>query len=293
MLVERNHSDIHPFFRGPLAYSKPERTKSYSSIATASITTRTMTTSVQRSGRRSSTGSNFGSIDWESSPVILVGSNDHYSSASTFTVSESDFSSQWAESTDCSSIYSYSDPTGSPPKVIKVSKTCHDQFQPTSLPYAQLCFDPERKTMVTMMEIDFSGPRKQSNRLTELDAILPTGLGPVDFPLLRCDPSSATCAESTISTHLESIRGTKINEPMILLGTQGMWLEESELDRYLLHDAEDPWQAESKRGCTESLRKLLQAYRARLVSRQRANSWEQPREPFLGIGYKVLDNNEI
>lgn len=310
MLQGRNRSTCQVLSR--YSYRHPEQEcsslKIYSSLTTrktdCSTTTNTVTT-MQKSVGSSSTQSAAASL--EEGPIILVGGGDQYSTSSTFTLSESDFSSQWPDTvTESSSVWSNGDSTSgsSLPKVIKVSRNSASRKRvgmPTSLPYAQLCFDPELKTMVTLMEIDFSSlphKMKKSKRVSNLDAqpSIVTSRTPVDdVPALLSAPSGT---DGTLSTRsgsalTESPSKERDQERTILLGTHDHeWLEPADLDLYLLHDACDDGESSHGR-CTDSLRRFfLVAYRDRRVTRYRANICEQPREAFGGIGYRVL-NDEI
>jgi hypothetical protein len=282
--------------------------KTYSSLTTRKTdrsTTANTVTTMQNSVGSSSDQSAATSL--EEGPIILVGGGDQCSASSTFTLSESEFSSEWPDTvTESSSVWSYGDSTHgswSLPKVIKVSRNSSTRKRagmPTSLPYAQLCFDPELKTMVTLMEIDFaSSPHKmkKSKRVSHLDgqpSILKSRTPVDDVPALLSAPSGT---DSTLSTRSGSVltlspSEERDQEPMILLGTHDHeWLEEADLDLYLLHDDACDDTESSHGRCTDSLRRFfLVAYRDRRVARQRANSCEQLREPFGGIGYRILSN---
>ena len=320
---------------------------------------------------------------------IECGFSAHFSSAISLSSSsssdgESHMSSGWPQSTGESSYWTCLDPLGSsstskttrPPKIIDISNPTKHQ-EPTSVPYAQLCFDPINKTLVTLMEIDLptsSSPgssgynhrdhnegeggkgkdkknkKKQLNKKRiYLDQYYPsneTSLLPKvvigseekvvniadDYfihPKLMPSPSSgsgcssSTATDSTLSSRWGSsehdntttqLAGSS-SVPIVLSSTE-VWLEETELDLYLLHecchhhyDHDDPYwryssSEEEKAGssCTDSLRKLIHAYRARIVSTTKnvvtnrdANNnayWEAAqKQPFLGIGYNVLDHN--
>ena len=245
----------------------------------------TMSVDGEQSGMTSSVCSGLSTYDFQDiGPMIKEGRDPSVSSELSGS-SESHISSFWASSTE-PSLWSCLDPTGSPPKVIDVSNPCKHQG-PNSIPYAQLCFDPETKSLVTLMEIDLSGhgPGKSRKRIF-LDHPSDIALIPDDSPEVRASPSSSSTTDSTLSTQWS----TGDTDPMILLGTQEVWLEETDLDLYLLHECGDPWRSEAKGRCTDGLKKLIHAYRARIVSRSRDASWEVPKQPFLRIGYKFLDS---
>jgi hypothetical protein len=281
--------------------------KTYSSLTmrkTDQSTTANTVTTMQNSVGSSSDQSAATSLG--EGPVIFVGGGGDQCSAS-FKLSQSELSSQWPDTvTESSSVWSYGDSTrgsSSLPKVIKVSRNSVTRKRvgmPTSLPYAQLCFDPELKTMVTLMEIDFaSSPHKmkKSKRVSQLDAqpfILKSRTPVNDLPALLSAPSGT---DSTLSTRsgsvlTESPSEERDQEPIMVLGVYDhQWREEADLDLYLLHDDVCDDSVSSHGRCTDSLRRFfLVAYRDRRVPRQRANSFEQPREPFGGIGYRVLSN---
>jgi hypothetical protein len=188
------------------------------------------------------------------------------------------------DSTDSSSsIWSYSQPK--PPKMIKVS----NPLEPISLPYAQLCFDPESKTLVTLMEINLAGNSRRSKRLRIIDP-----LEQENFPSGTLQMTCDSGTESTVSTRSidpdEELN--KYDDPIVLSSqSQEVWLEETDLDLYLLHECEDPWEVEARGGCAETLKKILIASRSLIVFKQRDSRWEPARESFSGIGYSMLEDS--
>ena len=162
-------------------------------------------------------------------------------------------------------------------------------------PYAQLCFDPASKSLVTLMELDCTDndPASKSwGSLEEQAHSRPL----IDGAETRSNLSSmlgfsdyATGIDS--STHWDSSSESTKKESVVLLGTQELWLEETDVDLYLLHECDDPWNGESKRCCTDGIRNFVRAYRAKVISRCKEGCWETAKEPFFGIGYRVLNND--
>lgn len=176
-----------------------------------------------------------------------------------------------------------------PPKIVNMSNT---PAKPTCLPYAQLCFDADRNTLVTLMEINLSSQTgRQSKRLR---IVHEDGRDSAEFP------KTATCltdhpekaVEETEDTTFSFQEGSEPSEE-----TFDHWFEESDLlDLYLLHDSQDPWVMtdHARVGCAETLRKLLGASKSFVASRSRALS--DPGAPgnckagskFDTIGYSFL-----
>lgn len=145
-------------------------------------------------------------------------------------------------------------PTLLPPDIISVKpprRYCHHRRcqhsgnrsrtmeDPKSSPYAQLCFDPQQKTLVTMLETNGINGKIRRPRLP-LD--MPT---PDDFPWLHEPSSSWTSSSSPEGVkHSKSLTREDYCEPIVL---SGPWmLEDSmtndEADIYwLLRDTEDVW----------------------------------------------------
>jgi hypothetical protein len=222
-------------------------------------------------------------------PVFIMSTRpETFMSSSTLTGSEMSASVS-TEVTDCSSsIWSYSDPK--PPKLINVA------VESTSLPYAQLCFDPESKTLVTLMEINLGGIGRRSKRLRivdpkeHYDEEPPAPKGADTTPTAYSTTSGTVSADSRSEYHFEE---STYSDPIVLsCFGQGTWLEETDLDLYLLHDCGDPWDmTENRKGCSEALKKVMSASRSLIVFRQRDSTrWETTqREQFTGIGYTMLD----
>jgi hypothetical protein len=222
---------------------------------------------------------NLGKPENGPSFILMTGQTTLASSSS---LTDSEISSRQTESTESSSKGSYTEPT-KPPRIIKVA----NPLVPTTLPYAQLCFDPETKTLVTLMEINLAGNGRRSKRLRIVD--------PQDEKepesMVPMAPLSNAGTESTVSSRSNGDEIPKYDEPIILSSeTQEVWLEETDLlDLYLLHDFDDPWDVEVRGGCADTLRKLVTASRSLIVFKQRDSRWETTREPFSGIGYTVLE----
>ena len=182
-----------------------------------------------------------------------------------------------------SSMWSFSQPK--PPKSIKVTNS----VEPISFPYAQLCFDPETKTLVTLMEINLAGNCRRSERLRIIDPIEQEANLPSDMPeIQRSCPSGS---ESTVNTFLDlTYEETKYDDPIILSElSQEPWLEDQNLDLYLLHESSDPWEFQARGGCAEKLKKILTASRSLVVFKPRDSHWEPTQEPFSGIEYAFLE----
>jgi hypothetical protein len=208
-----------------------------------------------------------------------------YTMACSSSLTGSEVSSEaTAKSTECSSsLWSYSE--SKPPKIIKVS----NPLEPTSLPYAQLCFDPETKALVTLMEINLAGNGRHSKRLRIIDPQEENGAPiPATFQMISSSNSGTT---STVSTRSNGPGDEiiKYDETIVLSSySEEVWLEETDLDLYLLHDCEDPWEAHGRGGCTETLKKLLIASRSLIVFKQRDSQWVPSRESLTRIGYAML-----
>jgi hypothetical protein len=251
-------------------------------------------------------------------PLVLLGGRDSISTCAS-SMTESELSSQPTHVTNCSSLASHTKypvpPPREPPQVIKVAAPRPQQQQPlaapttTTLPYAQLCFCPEKKTLVTLMEINLGGNNgRRSKRLGILDSNNTTA--PHFLQCQENDPSSwlmtssssRTCTESTVTVsstrsnhnhmvqhHHHAPEETK-EEPMFL--HDDVWLEETDLDMYLLHDFEaDPWRADPRGGCSEALKKMLLASRSFLVFRHRHHHHQDfSKESSFRINYHMMDN---
>ena len=169
-----------------------------------------------------------------------------------------------------------------PPEVVEVKcrRTRHrrKKSHQHSSPYAQLCFDPNQKTLVTMLEIDVVNGRKKRHSRLPLDAPSPEDYFPWlhrndeegdDIPGLTSSSWSFSCSSgsSCISGLTESKddpgtttdRNDGYNEPIILSGwmmdTDSMSDEEADI-YWLLHEGEDVW-VKIDDGCAKALRKML------------------------------------
>lgn len=176
--------------------------------------------------------------------------------------------------------------------------------QPTCWPYAQLCFDPESKTLVTLMEVNMAldgGNKFKRLRLMERthnDKKL------TDWTE---DPGTSR-TDSTVSFHSDggygkgglgvgSMEKESYSNPIVFAteSAQEPWRDETELDLYLLHECHDPWIVtdKSQGGCAEALKKLVVASKSLVVFKQRSGhdssfSWNESEEPFAGMGYAFL-----
>lgn len=201
-------------------------------------------------------------------------------------------------------------------------------FRPTSRPYAQLVFDPDQHTLVALLEVSLaavgrigvdsmnavpSSPKRL--RMIELTSTDVKSKDPID----DLNVSAGTASTASIQSYDEdcsiipfaSFRNdiqtddaqysqcgypsNTFHAQPVVFATESdpnAWLEDA-LDLYLLHDNQDPWQDDSNSngGCSEALRKLLQASRSLVVFRCAQNDspeeWRNT-EPFSGIGYSSL-----
>lgn len=238
---------------------------------------------------------------------VLVSNNDDgdgLTTSSSLTVSE--VSTPITKSTDGSSMSSWSIPDEEmqgrrqPPKVIKVE----NPMEPTCQPYAQLCFDPESKTLVTLMEIHLAC--ETGGRTKRLGVVHPY---PQDELAGREDKP---CEEHKEELREEGGTGRRIewdvhqrhglterfDEPIVLsteAREDNSWFE-TELDLYLLHDCDDGWEMSdpARGGCAEALRKFLAASKSLSIFKASNavddySKWQQASsEPFTGIGYTFL-----
>jgi hypothetical protein len=221
-------------------------------------------------------------------PLVLLGGGENLSICAS-SITESEVSSQPTQSTDCFSLWSHKYPVPrEPPQVIKVAP--RQPRVPTTLPYAQLCFDPEKKTLVTLMEINLGGNGRRSKRLRILDSNGAPHLERQDNPSLLMENSSSASTESTVSSARSNAHAEESKEEPMFLLQDDEWFEETDLDLYLLHDFEaDPWRADPRGGCTEALKKMLMASRSFLVFRHR-HPHHFAKESSFRINYQMLDN---
>jgi hypothetical protein len=215
---------------------------------------------------------------------IFMKGTDTMACSSSLTGSEVS-SEATAESTECSSsLWSYAE--SKPPKIIKVS----NPLERTSLPYAQLCFDPETKALVTLMEINLAGNGRHSKRLRIIDPQEENG-APVLPTTLQMISSSNSGTASTVSTRSNGPGDEilKYDEPIVLSSySEEVWLEETDLGLYLLHECEDPWEAHGRGGCKQTLKNLFIASRLLIVFKKRDSQWEPSRESLTRIEYAML-----
>lgn len=171
-----------------------------------------------------------------------------------------------------------------PPEVVEVKcrRTRQRRKKTLQSSYAQLCFDPDRKTLVTMLEIDIVSGRKTRHSRLPLDAPSLEDY----FPWLHNDKkeekdpdgipgltSSFSCSSGTSSV-ISGLTETKLdpiaavpahdgqdayNEPIVLSGwmmdTDSMSDEEADI-YWLLHDGEDVW-VKMDDGCSKAVRKMF------------------------------------
>ena len=218
-------------------------------------------------------------------PFVLLRSNRELL-ASTSSLTESVLSSELTQATECWSVPSETVHENNPPQIVNVTR---QPLQPITLPYAQLCFDPDRKTLVTLMEISLGGSGRRSKRLRILDAQTVRIDREDRLSMQIAAASSKSGTNSTNSSRWAEEE--KVDDPILILGARNSWLEETDLDLYLLHDSDEAWRSESRRGCADALRKFLSsACSCSVLVFRRESSWESTKEPFSKIGYAMLDN---
>ena len=86
--------------------------------------------------------------------------------------------------------------------------------------------------------------------------------------------------ESTVSMHsIDPNKELKYDEQIILSSQmQEVWLEEMDLNLYLLHGCEDMvWEIEAQGGCAKTLYLFLLASHSLIVFKQRDLRWEPAR----------------
>ncbi|CAB9504266.1 expressed unknown protein [Seminavis robusta] len=185
------------------------------------------------------------------------------------------------------STVSASTMTPSPPKVVEIRRRRRHYATKTerqsslhSSPYAQLCWDPNQKGLVTMLEIDIINGRRKSHSRLPLDAPSPEDFFPWLHPQDGLSPSWTSTGHHSKST-ISSLSGDhhtaegKENgsdeddeeeedgcEPIILSGwmmdPDAMSDEESDI-YWLLNDGKDVW-VKIDDGCAKALRKFWKSY---------------------------------
>ena len=160
-------------------------------------------------------------------------------------------------------------------------------FTTISSPFAQLLYDPEKATIRTVLQVKVQTDQGivKSKRLRVLDPRDAIHKKEISVPPVQHE---VQCRDHTT----EAPEGE--NEPIFQLGEA--WLEETDLadlDLYLLHEFGEPWEnGESRKKCTDALKKLILAPRALAVFRDRTPNWETTyREPPQDFNYTSLGNH--
>ncbi|OEU16844.1 hypothetical protein FRACYDRAFT_239437 [Fragilariopsis cylindrus CCMP1102] len=171
-----------------------------------------------------------------------------------------------------------------------------------NISYAQLFFDPETQTLVTLMEMNFGlgydekGNEKHRNGVSHhhqsFSDIYDSNERRTE-DLKSNDVSDVRLQDQTLLTECSSIssetrsnddcgfditdlkhfptskKSCFLDEPIVFSHEDSMnrvcWFEENDYDMYLLHDCDDPWgDYNSSKGarCTDTLKKLLTASRS-------------------------------
>jgi hypothetical protein len=155
--------------------------------------------------------------------------------------------------------------------------------------YAQLFFDPETKTLVTLMEVNFPTRaivlEKTMERPESWQPPNPTNLDPNDAfekptTTIMMNPvmDETRFQNQTVLTECSSIssdtkrdgpelcnpNGQKLrflDEPIVFSNNSMCFMDDGDLSLYLLHESGDPWETTVRKslggGCTETLKKLL------------------------------------
>ena len=195
-------------------------------------------------------------------------------------------------------------------------------FLPTSLPYAQLVYDPGRKSLIALLEVSLAvhscnedEDRSAPKRLRMLErnpdghkrdkGYGSDGSAANTTKSIRSDEDSLTIAPfaafEDLPVTLLTLKATskfRRRDPIVFATDMhpDAWLEEA-LDLYLLHDSQLPEEDSdrSSTSCTDALRKLLLASRSMVVFRSRmggsdtCRDWHKvSRGPFLGMRYSCL-----
>ncbi|KAG7343076.1 hypothetical protein IV203_021021 [Nitzschia inconspicua] len=152
-----------------------------------------------------------------------------------------------------------------------------------SVSYAQLFFDPETQVLVTLMEVNFfssssrSLESKSAGSEQSFSLQYPKDDGSSQNVSLPCQEGSRFQDQTMVTEYssiftdieregqgnvpFESKRQRFFDEPIVFSHsrTTQLWLEENDLNLYLLQDSADPWNDRIRKpaGCTETLKMLL------------------------------------
>lgn len=187
-------------------------------------------------------------------PTSLAGSKSSFSMSPSLSLSP-----QWA----------------SPPEVIEIKTSSSSNTisvpqldPPPSGPFAQLCFDPQQKTLCTMLEFNAT---KGSNR-PQATRVRIDSSSPEDFPWLHQTNASSSSSSSGASCPSFQMNNEQHSEPIVLSGWSWMMdeglLNGSDTDVFwLLNDNSDVWVKADEAGCGRALKKMLTS----------CNQWTPPR----------------
>lgn len=154
------------------------------------------------------------------------------------------------------------------------------QSKADSIPYAQLFFDPETQMLVTLMEVNFVNNSdldygSNNGEMYLKNAPKEAETSPI---MIQSMQEESRCLDETMLTEFSNSSseierdGPEWNpvdyssqrfsdEPIVFSHhhTRHLWLEDSDLDLYLLEECADPWDASIRKsaGCTEALKNLL------------------------------------
>jgi hypothetical protein len=149
----------------------------------------------------------------------------------------------------------------------------------TSLPYAQLCFDPATKKLISLTETNYLGERFRT-----LD---PCGYNEsVSGKIYENFPSFENSISLTLSTVSDSSRATLSNTVCPSVVSNEPWLEAL----YVLHESGDPSESEENTGCTSVLRRILTTSLINLKARRMLTKDKESNDLYIKTnGYELLN----
>jgi hypothetical protein len=214
-------------------------------------------------------------------PLIIFGENDFVPASSSLTDSDDDASTADNSATQTK---------GTDAEASETRDDADDKSNTrVTNPYAQLCYDPERDAVITIVEVKVQSGNgmEKTKRLRVLDPRDPNP--PASNGTDKNSPpvfERANHHQSQVTAHASE----GDDESVFHLGVG--WLEETELanlDLYLLHEFGE--NGESRKKCTDALKKLIIASRS-LVVFSRSPNWETTyREPPQDFHYSSLSDN--
>lgn len=195
-----------------------------------------------------------------------------------------------------------------PPEVVEIKsrrsrhrRSKYESHPQRSSPYAQLCFDPNRKTLVTMLEIDIINGRndRRHSRLPldapSLEDYFPwlhnsnhSKVEDESIPGLPSSSWSVSCGDTTVSDMTMTKDNTTpddlphgYGEPIILSGwmMDADAMSDEEADIYwLLNDGKDVW-VQIDKGCAKAFRKMFSCCGTWRLKRSAPSSSQQECAP--------------